>query len=165
MPKKHRARVAPWRTSGQRGLEELSQTASVSTDKPPTDSKQDDHSVPIAWAHIFVSRLGNVGLWTPRCPFCGLEHVLGGYAPSDIVEVFKKLLDWQTPHCRTGPPLATWGVAGYQLDYVVGPVVFAPGARNSRLARSTMKYLRSIGLKSSNKALPSDRSTIWWRHR
>jgi hypothetical protein len=125
----------------------------------------------IAWAHIFVSRLGKVGYWLPACPFCGCEHVHGGYKPFDPRkrQGFAKFqtnlrgeqsLGWRGPHCHEGPQQGE-----YELILAAGPARFAPGAKRSRAARSTMAYLRSIGVDVSDKILPSAKEHSWWRWR
>jgi len=147
------------------GLEEFLQSASFPTSNAAAEPKQADHAVPAAWAHIFVSKVGIVGLWIPRCPFCGFEHVHGGYPPHDIREAFKKLDGWRAPHCHQAPEYAAWGVGSYQLKHIEGPVRFAPGARSSRAARATMNYLSTIGLETTDETIWSSRPTAWWRWR
>jgi hypothetical protein len=148
------------------GLEEFSQTASGPTNKATTEPEQDDHSVPIAWSHIFVSRVGNVGLWIPRCPFCGFEHVHGGYRPYDIRQAFEKCDGRRAPHCHQAPLYAAWGTGcSYQLKHIGGCVRFAPGARRSRAARETTNYLKAIGLETTDETICSNRPIAWWRWR
>jgi hypothetical protein len=150
----------------------------------PSRSGQDILSVaapdslgPIAWTHIFVSRLGRVGYWIACCPICGYEHTHGGYAPFDPREKqgYAKVqvnlrgpqsLGWRVPHCHQAP----WEAVGhggheYELMLAAGPARFAPGANRARAARRTLAYLRSLGIETSDATIPSTRPLSWWRWR
>jgi hypothetical protein len=129
-------------------------------------------------AHIFVSRLGRIGYWIACCPMCGYEHVHGGYAPFDPRQRqgFAKFqvnlkgpqsLGWRAPHCHQAPRSDTHEGDGheYELMLAAGPARIAPGAENSRRAKRTMDYLRSIGVRVSNDILPSANKLSWWRWR
>jgi hypothetical protein len=66
-----------------------------------------------------VSRLGHVGLHIERCPFCGCEHVHGGYRPYDIRQAIKAMDGWRSPGCDQAPD-------EYQLKQAAGPARYAP---------------------------------------
>jgi hypothetical protein len=165
MPQKTPCPPGSLRSQRATGLEEFLQSASVPTSKAITESKQADPSVPIAWAHMFVSRVGHVGVWIPCCPFCGFEHVHGGYPPYDIREAFKACDGRRVPHCHQAPVDVDSPARDYRLKHIGGPVRLAPGARSSRAARATMSYLNKIGLETCNETICSNRPAAWWRWR
>jgi hypothetical protein len=144
----------------------------------PSEREQGAAPGPMAWAHIFVSRLGKVGYWLPACPFCGCEHVHGGYEPFDPRkrQGFAKFqtnlrgeqsLGWRGPHCHEGPQHDISADDGreYELMLAAGPARFAPGAARSRLANRTMRFLRSLGIETSHETIPSAWPLPWWRWR
>jgi hypothetical protein len=141
------------------GSEELLRGASNS----PDINNQGYEQVPIAWAHIFITRFGHVGYWIPVCPFCWFEHAHGGDAPFDP----RQKEGWRCSHCFQAPrkywELATEGT--YYLKLVPGPARFAPGAARSRRAQLTMNYLRSIGIETSNETISSSSHELRWRWR
>jgi hypothetical protein len=133
--------------------------ASISKFKPDTESEQADCLGAIALAHIFVTRLGRVGLWIPNCPNCGDEHVHGGYPPYDIREGFSAANGWRAPHCKQ----ITATSVGYRLTDSGMPARFAPGASRARKAIATMAWLKSIGLPTSGHEISSAKPRVWWR--
>ena len=125
------------------GSEELFRGAS----NPPDINKQDYRQVPIAWAHIFVTRFGGVGFWIEVCPFCGFEHAHSGYTPFDLLNA----QGWRYSHCTY------WGSISdgvYDLRLIPSPARFAPGAVRSPKAQRTMDCLRSIGIETSSETIP-----------
>jgi hypothetical protein len=141
----------------------------ISSVAPPNDDVG-----PIAWVHIFVSRLGRVGYWIASCPICGHEHVHGGY--SDPFDPRKRQgfpkyqvnlrgprsLGWRVPHCHAWDAPAYY-YHEYELMLAAGPARFAPGAARSRAAKMAMAYLRSIGVETSNDTIPSSWRGAQWR--
>jgi hypothetical protein len=116
------------------GSEELLPGASNS----PDTKEQDGEQARIAWAHIFVTRYGDIGYWIPVCPFCGFEHAHGGYAPFDP----RKTHGWRASHCFQAPRKC-WGSfreGTYELRFARGPTRFAPGAARLPRAQRTMSY-------------------------
>jgi hypothetical protein len=152
--------------------EELFRCASKPTDSNSRDPQQQS----IAWAHVFVSRLGHVGYWIPQCPLCGNEHVHGGYLPFDprTRQGFARFqinlsradsLGWRAPDCHQAPQRSGREDDGreYELVLATEPARFAPGAARSRCAIGAMAYLRSIGIKTSRQTIPSALSLSRWR--
>jgi hypothetical protein len=130
---------------------------------PPDINKQDYEQAPIAWAHIFVTRFGEVGYWIPVCPFCGFEHAHGGYAAFDP----RNAQGLRISHCFQAPR-KFWGSFSegtYDLRLARGPARFAPGAAQSPRAQRTMNYLRSIGIETSNETIASTSRELRWRWR
>jgi hypothetical protein len=129
----------------------------------PSEQAQDAAAGSIAWADIFVSRLGRIGYWIRQCPACGFEHAHGGFPLFDP----RLEVGWRGDHCHQAPREA-WGLVEprpYELQLAAEPARFAPGAEHSRRAKRTMGYLRSIGVETSSQTIPSSWSPSWWRWR
>jgi hypothetical protein len=171
MSQKTRARWAHGganRATGSEFLGRASNPQNSQVDRSAQDNSSvaiPDESGRIAWAHIFVSRCGHVGLWIPRCPHCGYEHVHGGYPPYDIRRTFQAVGGWRAPHCHQAPIYIEGSDWDYQLRPATELARFTPGAERSRAARNTMDYLRSIGIETSNETIPSTWPISWWRWR
>jgi hypothetical protein len=146
------------------------------TSKPKNSTSQNHRQRPIAWVSVFVSWLGNVGYWIRQCPLCGHEHVHGGYVPFDprTRQGFARFqfnlshaesLGWRAPHCHQPPRCGTREDDGreYELMLTAEPARFGPGAQYSRRAKRTMDYLRSIGVNTSSKTIPSAWPPSRWR--
>jgi hypothetical protein len=117
-----------------------------------------------------VGRRGDVGFWIEACPLCGgYEHThtgCSGHAPFDPREAIKARGGSRMPHCDSQAPNATvQELCEYQLRLAGTPARYAPGAERSRSATSTMKYLRSLGIATSDEMIPSTRPMSWWRWR
>ena len=128
----------------------------AATSDPKTSQSLSAPQVLPARVHVFVSRTGRVGYWIPRCPFCGHEHIHGSYEPFDPRSA--EGLGWRCSHCDQGG-------GTYELVLAPEPARFAPGAKHSFHAKHTMKWLRSIGMKTSDEVIPSERPCSWWRWR
>lgn len=130
-----------------------------------TASKQEQDSAaePIAWADIFVSRLGRIGYWIRQCPACGFEHAHGGFPLFDP----RLELGWRGDHCHQAPrkEWASIEPRPYQLALAPGPARLAPSAERSRRAKRTMDFLRSIGIETSDESIPSAWPRSWWMWR
>ena len=160
------------RAAGQ--LEVLFRRAS----KPQDSNFQNPQQRLVAWTHVFVSRHGWIGYWIQQCPICGHEHIHGpyqrfdprqrsGFAKFQINLSSPRSLGWRGPHCDlalTDPCPENYGHE-YELILARSPARFAPGTEHSFCAKSAMKWLRSIGMKTSNEVIPSERPYSWWRWR
>jgi hypothetical protein len=147
-------RAGDWKSFGD------ASTSSVST---ASEQEQDAAAAPIAWADIFVSRLGRIGYWIRQCPACGFEHAHGGFPPFDP----RLELGWRAPHCHQVPrnEWASIEPAPYQLRLAPNPARYAPGAKQSRRAKRIMDYLCSIGIQTSDESIPSAWPRSWWMWR
>ena len=128
----------------------------------PTDTNTEGRRQgPIARACIFVSRRGNVEYWISECPYCGYEHIHGGSPPPVDLH---RADGWRAPHCGSRTPRITPHPDGeYDLKLGPCPARLAPGAERSRAANNTCRYLRSIGIETSDEVIPSAHPRSWWR--
>ena len=126
---------------------------------------QAHEKVPIAWVHIFVSRLGRIGYWLPACPFCGFEHTHGAYEPFDP-RTAVGINGRRASHCHQAPLSLDWDSTRegtYRLMLAAGVARFAPGAIRSRRAKHAMRFLQSLGIETSNETIPSAWPLSRWR--
>jgi hypothetical protein len=147
--------------SNQRGLPGGDMEEFGDASNPTNIKTKEQRQEAIAWAHVFVTRFGDVGYWIPICPLCEFEHTHGGFAPFDP----RLELSWLLSHCHQAPR-KQWGLIEpgvYLLRLAPGPARFAPGAAHSRQAKATMDYLRSIGIETSNQTIPSTWPPSRWR--
>jgi hypothetical protein len=144
------------------GVDRAGNRKSLTGTSDPTDNNTEGHRQgPIAWACTFVSRRGNVGYWIRECPFCGSEHTHGGSPPPVALH---RADGWRAPHCAFQAPRPTPQPNGeYYLKLGPWPARLAPCAERSRTAKNACRYLRSIGVETSDEVIPSALPRSWWR--